>query len=311
MTDTQQIAVLFNRWPEYELLDSGNRRKLERFGNLVVIRSEQKAWWKPELPEKEWNQAVAVHEDLSAWTFRKSVPREWHLKLDQLTLEARFTETSKHVGVFPEQSPHWTWIQEHARGMAAGQPPRLLNLFGYTGVASLVAAAAGFAVTHVDAAKPAVNWARKNQQLSRLESKPIRWILDDAVKYVNREIRRGSRYEAILLDPPSFGRGPNREMWKVEKQLTDLLDICRQVLSDRPLFIILTMYNIEASSLMLGNLLGDTMKAFHGRVSVGELTLRQKNSTHLLPPPPPPHFPAVETKPCAVLQTESNRKGSP
>lgn len=308
MTDTQQIAVLSNRWPEYELLDSGNRRKLERFGTVVVIRSEQKAWWKPERPEKEWNQAAAIHEDTGTWSFRKPLPREWRLKFGPLTLEARFTETSKHVGVFPEQSPHWTWIQEHARGISPAQPPRLLNLFGYTGVASLVAAAAGFAVTHVDAAKPAVNWARKNQQLSGLESKPIRWILDDAVKYVNREIRRGSRYEAILLDPPSFGRGPNREVWKVEKQLTDLLDICRQVLSDRPLFIVLTMYNIEASSLMLCNLLSDTMKAFRGRVSVGELALQQKNSARLLPLS---IFARWEAKPDAVLQTESNRKGSP
>ncbi|MFH0881206.1 MAG: class I SAM-dependent methyltransferase [Lentisphaerota bacterium] len=277
------IEVLFNQWSGYELLDSGDRRKLERFGSHLVIRSEQKAWWKPQLPEAEWDKAVAVHEDMGRWTFRKSVPREWLLKLDGLTLEARFTETSKHLGIFPEQSPHWTWIQEHAKRAPAGDTPRLLNLFGYTGVASLVSAAAGFAVTHVDASKPAINWARKNQQLSGLEQKPIRWILDDAVKYVQREIRRGSRYDAVLLDPPSFGRGPNREVWKVEKQLTDLLEICRQVLSEHPLFVVLTMYNIEASSLMLGNLLGDTMKDFRGHISVGELALKQPHSSHILP----------------------------
>ena len=161
--------------------------------------------------------------------------------------------------------------------------PNVLNLFGYTGVASLVAAAAGCSVTHVDASKPAVTWARTNQQLSDLSLSPIRWILDDATKYVKREIRRGVRYDGILLDPPSFGRGPNRELWKVEKQLTDLLDICRQVLTDNPLFIILTMYNIEASSLMIGNLLSDTMHDRGGRVKVGELALKHKHSDRFLP----------------------------
>jgi 23S rRNA (cytosine1962-C5)-methyltransferase len=161
--------------------------------------------------------------------------------------------------------------------------PKVLNLFGYTGVASLVAAAAGCSVTHVDASKPAVAWARTNQRLSNLNLAPIRWILDDAIKYVRREIRRGIRYDAILLDPPSFGRGPNRELWKAEKQLTDLLDICRQVLSDHPLFIILTMYNIEASSLMIGNLLNDTMRDYGGAVQVGELALKHKYSERLLP----------------------------
>ncbi|MCO6400299.1 MAG: class I SAM-dependent methyltransferase [Verrucomicrobia bacterium] len=278
-----QIEVLTNEWSEYELLDSGDRRKLERFGSLIVIRSEQKAWWKPARPASEWSRAVAIHEDNGTWTLRRNTPREWHLRLDKLTLEARFLETSKHVGVFPEQSPHWNWIRRRAPSHNVAQAPRLLNLFGYTGVASLVAAEAGFAVTHVDAAKPAINWGRHNQQLSGLGSKPIRWILEDAVKYVNREIRRGSRYEAILLDPPSFGRGPNREVWKVEKQLTDLLDICRQLLSELPLFIILTAYNLEASSLMLGNLLSDTLSHIPGRVSVGELTLRQSSSTRLLP----------------------------
>ncbi len=283
MNGLPQIEVLTSNWSEYELLDSGDRRKLERFGSLIVIRSEQKAWWKPARPQSEWSRAVAIHEDNGNWTLRKPMPREWRMRLDGLTLEARFLETSKHVGVFPEQSPHWDWIRKHAPARNAQPAPRLLNLFGYTGVASLVAAQAGFAVTHVDAAKPAINWGRYNQQLSGMETKPIRWILEDAVKYVNREIRRESRYEAILLDPPSFGRGPNREVWKVEKQLTELLDICRRVLSDRPLFIILTAYNLEASSLMLGNLLSDTMRDRPGRVSVGELALRHSHSTRLLP----------------------------
>lgn len=278
-----QIEVAVSDWAEYELLDSGNCRKLERFGKHVVIRGEPKAWWKPDLPESDWSRAVAVHQDGRGWTMRGQVSREWPLHFGDLTLQARFTETSKHVGVFPEQSPHWQWMQAKLKQAHGKTNPRLLNLFGYTGVASLVAAAAGCAVTHVDASKPALTWARANQQLSNLTDRPIRWILDDATKYVTREIRRGVRYDAILLDPPSFGRGPNRELWKVEKQLTDLLDICRQVLTEQPLFIILTMYNIEASSLMIGNLLSDTMRDRGGRVKVGELALKHQQSTRLLP----------------------------
>jgi len=278
-----QIEVAVSNWAEYELLDSGNCRKLERFGDRLVIRGEPKAWWKPDLPESDWNKAVAVHQDGRGWSFRGQVAREWPLAFDELTLQARFTETSKHVGVFPEQSPHWRWMQTRLKRDQGKPQPHLLNLFGYTGVASLVASAAGCAVTHVDASKPAITWARANQQLSRLVDRPIRWILDDATKYVTREIRRGVRYDAVLLDPPSFGRGPNRELWKVEKQLTDLLDICRQVLTDHPLFIILTMYNIEASSLMIGNLLSDAMRSHGGHVKVGELALKHQHSSRLLP----------------------------
>lgn len=278
-----QIEVAISDWSEYELLDSGNCRKLERLGKNILIRGEPKAWWKPDLQEAEWDRAVAVHRDGHGWDFRVRVSHEWPLRFDNLTIQARFTETSKHVGVFPEQSPHWRWMQNKIAQSRGKTEPNVLNLFGYTGVASLVAAAAGCSVTHVDASKPAVNWARTNQQLSDLSLSPIRWILDDATKYVKREIRRGVRYDGILLDPPSFGRGPNRELWKVEKQLTDLLDICREVLSDHPLFIILTMYNIEASALMIGNLLSDTMRGHGGRVSVGELALRHKHSARLLP----------------------------
>ena len=278
-----QIEVAISDWSEYELLDSGNCRKLERFGKNIVIRGEPKAWWKPDLQEAEWDRAIAVHQDGRGWAFRTRASHEWPLRFDKLTIQARFTETSKHVGVFPEQSPHWRWMQNKVAQSRGTTEPNVLNLFGYTGVASLVAAAAGCSVTHVDASKPAVTWARTNQQLSDLSLSPIRWILDDATKYVKREIRRGVRYDGILLDPPSFGRGPNRELWKVEKQLTDLLDICRQVLSDHPLFIILTMYNIEASSLMIGNLLSDTMHGRGGRVSVGELALKHKQSERLLP----------------------------
>ena len=277
-----EIRVVGNVWSEYELLDSGHRQKLERFGTYIIVRSEPKAWWQPELAEAEWQKAVATYTDAEQWIFQQPIPREWLLRFDGLTLLAKCTDMSKHVGVFPEQSAHWTWIQEKARQVRR-RPLHLLNLFGYTGVASLVAARAGFTVTHVDASKPALAWAKKNQELSNLQQAPLRWILDDASKFVKREVSRQRRYDAIILDPPSFGRGPKREVWKIEKHLAPLLATCRHVLSDAPLFIMVTMYAIEASALIIGNLLEDMIHGGHGSIQVGELVLPQKNSAKRLP----------------------------
>ncbi len=286
------IEVLCSDWPDYALLDSGRRRKLERFGAQVIIRSEPKAWWEPALPEAEWARAQAVHENDDRWQLASGAVREWTMRWRELTLQAKLTDASKHLGVFPEQAPHWEFIRARSamengkwkmekagaggdRGGAAedGERPKLLNLFGYTGVATLAAAAAGFAVTHVDASKPAVAWARHNQKLSGLDEAPIRWILDDAVKFVRREIRRGVRYDALALDPPSFGRGPAGEIWKVETGLPELLALCREVLVEKPRFVLLTLYNLEASSLMLGNVLEQMMRGQPGRISIGELAL--------------------------------------
>lgn len=278
-----EIQILTSDWPEHELLDSGNRMKLERFGKYTLIRSEPKAWWKPSLPQSEWAKATARNEDKGQWILKdRSLPRDWFLKFDNLTFQARMTDMSKHVGVFPEQSPHWNCIRDNVL-KSKRKDLKLLNLFGYTGAASLVAAASGFAVTHVDASKPSVSWAKNNQEFSQLKNAPIRWILDDAVKFVNREIRRNSRYDAIIMDPPSFGRGPSGELWKAETSLPELLEMCRQVLTENPLFIILTMYNLEASSIMLGNIMKDAMKSHGGNVSFGELALKQKSSDKALP----------------------------
>jgi 23S rRNA (cytosine1962-C5)-methyltransferase len=278
-----EIKILASTWSEHELLDSGNRMKLERFGKYVLVRSEPKAWWKPALPESEWAKATARNDDKDRWAFQAGgAQRDWILKYGKITFQARMTDMSKHVGVFPEQSPHWDWIQEKAQ-KSGRKDMKLLNLFGYTGAATLAAAASGFAVTHVDASKPSVGWAKTNQEMSNLASAPVRWILDDAVKFVRREIRRNSRYDAIVLDPPSFGRGPDGEVWKAETSLPELMDMCRQVLTDNPLFIILTMYNLEASSIMLGNILRDTMRPNGGNVSFGELALKEKSSDRSLP----------------------------
>jgi 23S rRNA (cytosine1962-C5)-methyltransferase len=277
---TPHIQILASDWPDYALLDSGRRRKLERFGAQIIIRSEPKAWWEPVLPESDWARAQAVHENDDRWQLVPGAVREWTMRWRELTLQTKLTDASKHLGVFPEQAPHWEFIQAHSPNQGrAGRPrpaeesPKLLNLFGYTGVATLAAAAAGFAVTHVDASKPAVAWARHNQKLSGLDDAPIRWILDDAVKFVRREIRRGVRYDALALDPPSFGRGPAGEIWKVETGLPELLALCREALVEKPRFVLLTLYNLEASSLMLGNVLEQMMRGQSGKISIGELAL--------------------------------------
>ncbi|NCC24728.1 MAG: class I SAM-dependent rRNA methyltransferase [Deltaproteobacteria bacterium] len=279
---SKEVRVLSGGWDGHELVDSGGRRKLERFGEILVVRSEPKAWWNPALPAEVWDRAVAEHDD-SAWRLKPGLAREWVLGFRSLRLEARFTETSKHVGVFPEQYGHWTWIEERARSVGGSRDLTLLNLFGYTGAASLAAARCGFLVTHVDASRPALAWARRNQELSGLVETPIRWILDDALKFAAREVRRGRKYDAILLDPPSFGRGPKNETWKAERHLTELLAVCRSLLSRRPVLFLLTMYNIEASSLMLGNLLCDGLDGFGGTVETGELVLPHAGSDRVLP----------------------------
>ena len=279
MPDLPVIRTALGGFPDYELIDSGRRCKLERFGPVTVIRGEPKAWWEPVLPARDWDRAQAVHDEDSGWDLRPGCPRQWALRDGPLTFLARLSDTSKHLGLFPEQSPHWRAIRE-----AAAPGARLLNLFGYTGAATLAAAAAGWLPTHVDASKPAVAWARENQAASGLAEKPVRWIVEDAMKYVRREIKRGSRYDGILLDPPAFGRGPDGGIWKVERQLPELLDLCRQTLTDTPRLLILTTYNIEASALMLRNLLADLMQPFGGRIEAGELALSHAAASNRLLP---------------------------
>lgn len=283
------IEVLKNVCTGYRLLDSGNKRKLEQFGSVRIIRSEPKAWWKPSLPDAEWRSAVAIHEDEisreGAWRFKGGrAPEAWVLKFrDAFSLQLRFMDRSKQIGIFPEQSPHWDFILNNP--VPPGKTKKLLNLFGYTGAASLAAARAGWHVTHVDASKPAVAWGRRNQEISGLSEAPIRWILEDAVKFCQREVRRGNTYEAILLDPPAFGRGPGGELWKVERDLPPLLELCKNLLSPQASLIILTLYTIDASSLLCKNLLEEmTAEMLGGKVEFGELATPEDNaSTRLLP----------------------------
>ncbi len=271
-------------WKDYELLDSGDGLKLERFGPYRFVRPEVQAIWKRALPEAAWQEAHAVFQPTSEesgghWELRKKIDEKWVMGYKELKFWA-MTTPGRHLGVFPEVAAHWDWSAALLK--KAGRPAKVLNLFGYTGLASLAAAGAGAAVTHVDASKKSVTWARENQALSKLEQKPIRWIVDDALKFVEREARRGVRYDGIILDPPKFGRGPKGEIWEVYESLPFLLKACREVLSEKPLFVALTMYAIRASGVHLSQSLDEMMRPFNGKTEAGELVTREKSAGRLL-----------------------------
>lgn len=281
--DAMQIAITTPpHWSpdQYVLLDSGEGYKLERFGGLVLARPEPQAIWSRRLPARDWEAADAVFgregegaEGRAHWATSHPLPEFWPVSWQGLTLLAQLTPF-KHTGIFPEQAAHWEWI---AAQVAARPGARVLNLFGYTGIASLVAARAGASVTHLDAAPKVLEWARENQHRSDLDAAPIRWIVDDALKFVRREARRGMQYDLILMDPPAFGRGPKGEVWKFESGLAPLLESCQAILSERPLGVLINSYSIRASALLLGTLLGEMLAPTrrHGTVEVGELALQE------------------------------------
>jgi 23S rRNA (cytosine1962-C5)-methyltransferase len=217
--------------------------------------------------------------DSGAWVGRRPLPARWAIQYDSLTFWARLTGF-RHTGVFPEQAVHWRWIQQ--RILQARRPIRMLDLFAYTGISTLAASRAGAEVTYVDASRPAMGWARENQQASGLADRPIRWILDDAIKFVRREARRGVVYDALVMDPPVFGRGPKGELWRFYDSVPELLDVCRSILSDRPLFVLINAYAIDVSNLTLANLLVDLMANRGGAVDAGELGLAEREGERIL-----------------------------
>jgi 23S rRNA (cytosine1962-C5)-methyltransferase len=247
---------------DFHLIDSGHGLKLEQYGPYRIVRPEAQALWPPALPAHIWEKADAVftgdtdEDGMGRWRFpREALGETWPLSLLGVDFHGRFT-AFRHVGVFPEQIAHWTWMKETIE--RADRPLKVLNLFGYTGVASLVAAAAGAEVTHVDASKKAIGWARENQTLSRLERAPIRWICDDAMKFIQREERRGHHYDIILTDPPKFGRGPNGEVWQLFDHLPLMLSLCREILSPKAAGLVLTAYSIRASFYAIHELMRET-----------------------------------------------------
>jgi len=262
-----------DQWKDYELLDTGNGEKLERWGSYVLRRPDPQIIWPIAKESGRWTTADGHYHRSSAgggqWQFRTEIPERWTVSYEELKFHIRPT-SFKHTGLFPEQAVNWSWMMDKIR--SAGRPIRVLNLFAYTGGATLAAAAAGAEVCHVDAAKGMVQWAKENAQLSGLENSPIRYITDDVFKFVQREQRRGKQYDAIIMDPPSYGRGPNGEMWKLEQNLYPFLEFCTTILSPNPLFVLINSYTTGLSPSVLHNLLHMTVgRKFDGSIHCGEI----------------------------------------
>ncbi len=290
MTNSLAFTLLeSSNWKDYALLDSGDGLKLERFGNYVFVRPESQAMWKRAF-SSEWKNAHAVfqpsgEESGGHWDIKKKMEEQWemHYPLPHSAKGLTFkvmTTPGRHLGLFPEVAAHWDWFS----GLIAqaNKEVNVLNLFGYTGLGSLAAASAGAKVTHIDASKKSVSWARENQALSKLEEKPIRWIVDDALKFVQREARRGAKYDGIIFDPPKFGRGPKGEVWEVYKSLPTLLEACRECLSAKPLFVVTTIYAVRASAIHMAQAMEDMMNGFGGTIDMGELVTREQSAGRLL-----------------------------
>lgn len=271
---------------DYALLDSGGGRKLERFGAVTVDRPEPQAMWQPKLPQSNWAKADGVFDggdgddDKGKWKHRGAAAEQWPMTIGGVTALCKFA-SFRHIGVFAEQAPHWTWMTEQLKSTPA--PPRVLNLFGYTGLASLIAAKNGAEVTHVDASKTAVRWARDNQAESGLADAPIRWIVDDARKFAAREVRRAKTYHGLIVDPPKFGRGPEGEVWDLFEHLPALLTDCAKLIDPNNGFLVLTAYAIRASALAIDALAREVLAGLGGAFEAGELAIREQSAGRLLP----------------------------
>jgi 23S rRNA (cytosine1962-C5)-methyltransferase len=268
-------------WPDYGLVDSGHGRKLERYGPYRFIRPEPQAMWAPALTEWDADGEFVPGSDEEGggrWQFNRPVPREgWQLAWQDVRFQAQCTPF-RHLGFFPDMAPQWAWMRERL-----GDGSEALNLFAYTGVGTLAMAAAGASLVHVDASKKSVASARDNARLSGMADRPIRWLVDDAAKFVGREVRRGRRYDGIILDPPKFGRGPDGEVWRLEDHLGPLIADCRKLLDADSRFLILTVYAVRMSALAIGELLAQATADLGGRVECGEMAVREEGRGLLLP----------------------------
>ena len=266
--------LIASEWKDYEVIDTGDGEKLERWKNIVLRRPDPQAIWPKQRPEL-WTKADAwYHRSTKGggeWEFFKKLPERWSVHYGELEFYVRPTGF-KHTGLFPEQAVNWDWMANLIQN--AGRPIKVLNLFGYTGGATCACAAAGAHVTHVDAAKGMVQWAGENRKLSEIDETSVRWIIDDALKFVQREERRGNRYDGILMDPPSYGRGPGGEVWKLENELFGLVQACERVLSNNALFMLINSYTTGLQPAVLNNMLTMTVKKKHGgKVMADEIVL--------------------------------------
>ncbi len=270
-------------WKDYEILDMANGEKLERWGNIYLIRPDPQIIWKEKTFPEKWKKANAKYIRSStgggAWNYKNKFPESWQIHYKDLKFLVK-PMGFKHTGLFPEQAVNWDWMIEKIQ--SAGRPIKVLNLFAYTGGASVACSYAGASVCHVDSSKGMVTWAKENVTASGLADRKVRYIVDDVVKFVSREIRRGNTYDAIIMDPPSYGRGTNGEVWKFEDNLPDLISLCSRVLSEKPLFFLINSYTTGISSMVLENLLRLNIKK-GGIFSHGEIGLPMTDSKLILP----------------------------
>jgi len=283
-----------NNFKDFELLDSGLGYRLERWGNVILQRPDPQIIWQCSLPNQEWEKAAAIFSSPSGsnkgrWEVQKPLPDPWIIKFGEVKFLLKLSPF-KHTGLFAEQAAQWEWMLNRLmikdlrlkEGIENLNPKsKILNLFAYTGAATMVLAKAGCLVTHVDASKPAINWANENHKLNNLPADSVRWILDDAVKFVKRELKRGAKYDGIIMDPPAFGHSPTGKTWKFNDDLPGLLADCVKLLSDNAKFLVVNGYATNSSALALNNLLEDAVKSKPGsaswRIEFGELCLKQKN----------------------------------
>ena len=276
--------IISNDWKDYEILDMANGEKLERWGDFKLIRPDPQIIWKNKSFPNKWNDANARYNRSNtgggAWEYKKRLPESWQIKYKDLTFNIK-PMGFKHTGLFPEQAVNWDWMIRKIKD--SKRKIKVLNLFAYTGGATVACLSAGASVCHVDSSKGMTNWAKENVESSGLRDKPVRFIVDDVIKFVNREIRRGNKYDAIIMDPPSYGRGKNGEVWQFENNISELIELCTEVLSDNPLFFLINSYTTGISSKVLANLLELNMKKYDGIISNGEIGLPMKDSNLVLP----------------------------
>ena len=299
------LLETFKNFPDFELLDSGDGYRLERWGEaaprtgsgatgtgVILQRPDPQIIWQRSLPDTEWNKAWAIFKSASGsdkgkWEFKKPIPKPWILKFQDIQLLLKLSPF-KHTGLFAEQAANWEWMLNKIQDAKNQEPKKdqnsnlkILNLFAYTGGATITLAKAGCNVTHVDASKPAISWANENHKLNNLPEDSVRWILDDCVKFVKRELKRGTKYDGIIMDPPAFGHSPTGKTWKFNDDLPGLLADCMKLLSEEAKFLVINGYATNSSALALNNLLEDASKSKAGKIEFGELCLKQKTGRTL------------------------------
>jgi 23S rRNA (cytosine1962-C5)-methyltransferase len=276
---SELVTLVAEPWADWGLIDCGNGQKLERYGEIKVVRPEPQAMWAPAVADWDPDATFVPASDEEGggrWVPHRPVPRQWPLSRGPVRFSASLTPF-RHLGFFPDMAPQWDWMQSQAADA------EVLNLFGYTGVGTLLLSEAGARLVHVDASKKSVEQGKDNAKLSSLDHRPIRWIVDDASKFTAREVRRGRRYDGILLDPPKFGRGPEGEVWRLEENLAPLLADCRKLVDAKSRFVVLTVYAVRMSALAIGELMKQMFGDLGGTVEMGEMAVREEARGLFLP----------------------------